>query len=389
MSHLLIIVAYITFITLGLPDTIFGVTWPSMRYSMNLPLETAGVITMVVTSCTAASSFASGFAVEKIGTGKVILTSNLLTASALLGYSFSLSFWWLLIFSVPLGLGAGAVDAAVNNFVATHYSARHMNWLHCFWGIGALMGPGIATFYLATARDWRTAYQVIAFVLLVVGIIVGLSLSLWKMEILGEKKTDESVERMPAWKLFNERNVLFSILAFPMYIAIEMGVGVWLTSYLIEGVNVKPIHAGVVISLFYASITLGRFAVGFIANSITSLRLLNVSLLAMTIGLCGIISQVNSLLIPGIVLLGLGCAPVFPTMVHSTPRLFGKRKSQQITAYQIGCSYLGGLVLLPIIGLLGSRVSLKMIPLSMVVFTVLLAFIVNTIHRRSLTIINR
>jgi MFS family permease len=188
VARLLVIVIYITFITLGLPDTILGVAWPSMRDSMNLPLEAAGVITMVVTSFTAASSFASGFAVEKIGTGKVVLISNLLTASALLGYSFSPSFWWLLIFSLPLGLGAGAIDAAINNFVATHYSARHMNWLHCFWGIGALMGPGIVTFYLATAGDWRAAYQVIAFMVLIVGIIVGLSLSLWKMETLGEKK---------------------------------------------------------------------------------------------------------------------------------------------------------------------------------------------------------
>jgi fucose permease len=168
-----------------------------------------------------------------------------------------------------------------------------------------------------------------------------------------------------------------------------MGIGVWLTSYLVEGSNIKVIHAGVMISLFYASITLGRFAVGFIANSIASLRLLNISLLAMVMGLCGIISQVNFLLIPGIILLGLGCAPVFPTMVHSTPRLFGKRKSQQITGYQIGCSYLGGLVLLPVIGLLGSKISLQMIPLSMVIFTFLLAFIVNVIHRHSSTVIHR
>ena len=383
--RLLIFVIYLTFIALGLPDTILGVAWPSMRSSLFLPLEAAGIITMLTTVCTAFSSFASGLLLHKLGTGRVVFISTLLSASALFGYSLSPSFWWLLFCTLPLGIGAGAIDTGINHFVALNYSPRHMNWLHSFWGIGAFLGPGIITLYVADSANWRGGYQLIAAIVLVVAAIIGISLSLWRSKNIKEEHTalhNKSTHRKSGLNLIRQRNVFLSIIAFPIYIAVEMGVGVWLASYLIEGRGLDKLNVGLIISLFYVSITIGRLIAGIFANSMPIQKLMNMGLSLMFIGSWMLIIQQNSLLVPSIILLGIGCAPIFPSMVHSTPKLFGKINSQEITGYQIGGSYLSGVLILPIMGLLGSKVSIEVIPITICLFVVMLACIVNIINQK-------
>ncbi|NEO72983.1 MFS transporter [Moorena sp. SIO3H5] len=380
------VVIYLTFIALGLPDTILGVAWPSMRSSLFLPLEAAGIITMLTTICTAFSSFASGLLLHKLGTGKVVFISTLLSASALFGYSLSPSFWWLLLCTLPLGVGAGAIDTGINNFVALKYSPRHMNWLHSFWGIGAFLGPSIITLYVADSGNWRGGYQVIAAIVFVIAAIIGISisLSLWRSKSIKEENTalqNKAVQKKSGLNLIRQQDVFLSIIAFPIYIAVEMGVGVWLASYLIEGRGLDKLNVGLIISLFYISIMIGRLIAGIFANNISIQKLMNMGLCLMFIGSWMLIIQQNSLLVPSIILLGIGCAPIFPSMIHNTPKLFGEINSQEITGYQVGGSYLSGVLILPVMGLLSSKVSLEVIPITICLFVVLLAFIVNLINR--------
>ncbi|NEP53298.1 MAG: MFS transporter [Moorea sp. SIO3C2] len=380
------VVIYLTFIALGLPDTILGVAWPSMRSSLFLPLEAAGIITMLTTICTAFSSFASGLLLHKLGTGKVVFISTLLSASALFGYSLSPSFWWLLLCTLPLGVGAGAIDTGINNFVALKYSPRHMNWLHSFWGIGAFLGPSIITLYVADSGNWRGGYQVIAAIVFVIAAIIGISisLSLWRSKSIKEENTalqNKAVQKKSGLNLIRQQDVFLSIIAFPIYIAVEMGVGVWLASYLIEGRGLDKLNVGLIISLFYISIMIGRLIAGIFANNISIQKLMNIGLCLMFIGSWMLIIQQNSLLVPSIILLGIGCAPIFPSMIHNTPKLFGEINSQEITGYQVGGSYLSGVLILPVMGLLSSKVSLEVIPITICLFVVLLAFIVNLINR--------
>nr|WP_293072570.1 MFS transporter [Moorena sp. SIO4A5] len=371
---------------LGLPDTILGVAWPSMRSSLFLPLEAAGIITMLTTICTAFSSFASGLLLHKLGTGKVVFISTLLSASALFGYSLSPSFWWLLLCTLPLGVGAGAIDTGINHFVALKYSPRHMNWLHSFWGIGAFLGPSIITLYVADSGNWRGGYQMIAAIVFVIAAIIGISisLSLWRSKSIKEENTalqNKAVQKKSGLNLIRQQDVFLSIIAFPIYIAVEMGVGVWLASYLIEGRGLDKLNVGLIISLFYISIMIGRLIAGIFANNISIQKLMNMGLCLMFIGSWMLIIQQNSLLVPSIILLGIGCAPIFPSMIHNTPKLFGEINSQEITGYQVGGSYLSGVLILPVMGLLSSKVSLEVIPITICLFVVLLAFIVNLINR--------
>jgi len=356
-----------------------------MRSSLFLPLEAAGIITMLTTICTAFSSFASGLLLHKLGTGKVVFISTLLSASALFGYSLSPSFWWLLLCTLPLGVGAGAIDTGINHFVALKYSPRQMNWLHSFWGIGAFLGPSIITLYVADSGNWRGGYQMIAAIVFVIAAIIGISisLSLWRSKSIKEENTalqNKAVQKKSGLNLIRQQDVFLSIIAFPIYIAVEMGVGVWLASYLIESRGLDKLNVGLIISLFYISIMIGRLITGIFANNISIQKLMNMGLCLMFIGSWMLIIQQNSLLVPSIILLGIGCAPIFPSMIHNTPKLFGEINSQEITGYQVGGSYLSGVLILPVMGLLSSKVSLEVIPITICLFVVLLAFIVNLIN---------
>lgn len=372
MSTLLLIVIYLAFISLGLPDTLLGVAWPTMRGSLSLPLEAAGIFTMITTLSTAFSSIVSGHIIKRAGTGRVTFISCTLTGSALLGYSIAPSLFWLLVLTVPLGLGAGAVDAGLNNYVAKHYSSRHMSWLHCFWGIGASLGPNIMTVVLIQANSWQAGYRTIGLIQMALASILLLSLPLWK--IREEKRefaeggnrgfatTGSREEKEAPRSIWGYKGILFSIAAFPLYTAIESGTGVWLGSFLVEGRGIAQVTAGIWVSMFYVSITAGRFLTGLITDRFTNRQMIRGGLLIAIAGAFLAALPIRALILPGIILAGLGCAPVFPCMIHETPRRFGNGPSEIITGYQVGTAYVGGVTIVPLFGLLAGRVSLEVIP---------------------------
>lgn len=381
---LLLMMIYIAFISLGLPDTALGVAWPTMRHSLSLPLEAAGIFVMVTTLCTTISSFMSGHFLGKLGTGKVVFISCVMTGLALLGYSISPSFGWLLLLTIPLGLGAGAVDTGLNNYVAVHYSSRQMSWLHCFWGVGAFFGPNIMNFMIVRTTHWEVGYRVIGLTQLAIALLLFISLPLWKQnENKHASSTEEHekaapvsrlilTEKLKGLVLLRKKGVLLSILVFPLYVGVEGGTGLWLGSYLIDGMGLPQIRAGIIVSLFYLSITVGRFLNGLIAERFTNKQLIRMGLVILVVGVFLLNIPFKFLLIPSVLLLGLGCAPIFPSMVHETPQLFGKINSQAITGFQIGSAYLSGVVITPIIGLLASHLSIQMIPIMIGLFSVIM-----------------
>jgi fucose permease len=368
-NRLLLIVIYIAFISLGLPDSLLGTAWPQMRSDLNLPLEAAGIFMAIITLCTTVSSFISGHVISRLGTGRVTFISCLMTGGAMLGYSVAPSYLWIMVFTIPFGLGAGAVDTGLNNYVAKHYSSRHMNWLHCFWGFGASMGPVVMTYAIAQLNGWQVGYRSIGIIQLSLSAILMISLPLWKEKKPGEKqpeKTDSSGRNV-----LNNKGVWLSIIVFPLYIGLEAGTGQWLGSLLIEGRGIDQVTAGAWISFFYLSITAGRLLSGFITGRFTNRQMIRAGLIVAITGVIMLILHVNALILPGIILIGLGCAPVFPCMVHETPRRFGTSGAEVIIGYQVGMAYLSGIVVIPVMGLLAGRVSLEAVPLCVLAFAVL------------------
>ncbi len=386
---LLIIVIYISFISLGLPDTVLGVAWPSIRSTFKLPLQVAGVITVVTTIGTAISCFASGIILRKIKTGQVVFISSVLTGTALLGYSIAPAFSWLLLLTIPLGIGAGAVDTGINNYVALNYSQRDMNWLHCFWGIGAFVGPNIINFSVMYSNGWRGGYRMIGIIQICIAAIILISLPLWRKKSELSKTDDRNdsqhKEKLKAFQLFTKKGVVLSILAFPMYIAVEMGTGVWLASYLIESRDINKIRAGILVSIFYASITIGRLLSGIIATRYSNNELIKKGLGIMLIAAILLNIPNPIFIIPAIILLGVGCAPIYPSMLHNTPKLFGIQHSQEITGYQIGSSYLSGVIIVPLIGFLADKITIEIIPLSILLFTISIIIIMRKLNTKDLS----
>ncbi|MCX7708836.1 MAG: MFS transporter [Clostridia bacterium] len=368
-STILLIVIYIAFISLGLPDSLLGTAWPSMRSTLKLPLEAAGIFISITTLSTAISSFVSGHVISRLGTGKVTFISCVLTGSMLLGYSLAPSYLWLLILTIPLGFGAGAVDTGLNNYVAKYFSSRHMSWLHCFWGVGASLGPSIMTLAITQANSWRIGYRVIGFIQLSLSVILLITLPLWKEKETHQEHTEQT--KNVHGNVLKNMGVWLSIIAFPLYIGIEAGTGVWLGSLLVEGRGIDQVTAGLWISLFYVSITVGRFLSGLITDKFSNRQMIRGGLIIAIAGAALLTLPVKALILPGIVLIGLGCAPVFPCMIHETPRRFGNAQSEIITGYQVGMAYLSGVAIIPLVGLLAGRVSLETIPACVLVFAVL------------------
>ncbi|MCX7747084.1 MAG: MFS transporter [Clostridia bacterium] len=378
---ILLVVIYIAFISLGLPDTILGVAWPTMRASLNLPLEAAGVLIMVTTLSTAISSFVSGHIIGRLGTGRVTFISCIMTGLMLLGYSAAPSYGWLLLVSVPLGFGAGAVDTGLNNYVARHFSARHMSWLHCFWGVGAFLGPNFMTLAIVQANSWRFGYGIIGITQLSLSAILLISLPLWKVK--ESHKGDSGQTSDPFIHTLRNKRVWLSMAAFSLYVGIESGTGVWLGSFLIEGRGLNQITAGVWVSLFYASITVGRFLSGFITHRFTNRQMIRAGLIISGLGAVMFALPEKALILTGIVFIGIGCAPVFPCMMHETPRRFGDSQSGIITGYQVGMAYLSGVAIVPLIGLLAGRISLEAIPFCVIVFAVLTLIVTELLNQKT------
>ncbi|QNU65877.1 MFS transporter [Ruminiclostridium herbifermentans] len=380
MATLLLIIIYMAFISLGLPDSMLGAAWPAMRIDLAMPMAGAGLISMIISGGTIVSSMLCGKLLNKLGTAKLVTISVFMTAIALFGFAFNKNYIWLCIMGIPLGLGAGSVDSALNNFVALHYSARHMSWLHCFWGIGATTGPIIMSASIAKNGLWQKGYFTVAVIQIsLVGILV-LSLPLWKrfQSSSGEENTIQNSEQ----NVFKIRGVGYSLLSFFFYCAIETTTGLWGASYL---VNTKGVSADVAagwISIYYFGITIGRFINGFVTTKLSNNALIRVGQIIIGLGALLLLGFNNSYIsLIGFILIGTGCAPIFPSMLHETPVRFGKNNSSRLMGLQMAFAYMGTTFIPPILGLLLGVIDIWFYPAFVFVFLAAMIFSNEKLNR--------
>ncbi|WP_404335387.1 MFS transporter [Planococcus rifietoensis] len=392
MAIVLLLLIYLAFISLGLPDSLLGAAWPVMQSDYGAPLETAGLLFMVIAGGTIVSSLLSGKVLGRFGTGKVTVVSCLMTAAALLGFSVAPSLIWLVVCAIPLGLGAGAVDSGLNNYVASHYKAHHMSWLHCFWGVGATLGPIIMAQVISGDYSWRNGYLVIAGIQFTLVVILFFTLPLWG------KKPDHSEDATnhtmidPKETVANEENehlkplrikgVKLALLTFLFYCGVEAAIGLWGSSYL---VNVKELPAAMAaqwVSLYYAGITVGRFVTGFVTFKVSNQLLIRIGQTTALAGAVLLFLPLPPLFsLAGFIVIGLGLAPIFPCMLHETPLRFGKKHSQTIMGYQMAVAYTGSTFIPPLLGLMASQFTIGIFPLCVLAFIAIMFVSVERLNK--------
>lgn len=372
MTTLLIVIIYLAFISLGLPDSLLGSAWPSMYQGLGSTISGAGNIFMIISAGTIVSSLMSDRVIHRFGTGKVTAVSVAMTAFSLFGFASCTAYWQLCLFAIPYGLGAGAVDSALNNYVALHLKARHMSWLHCMWGIGASVGPYIMGMCLTAEHGWQSGYRTIGFIQVVITALIFCSLPLWKGE--SSSASDEenrNVLTIPqALRLTGAPQVL---LCFFGYCALEQSVGLWAGSWLNVVKNIPAETAASYASMFYIGITIGRALSGFITEKMGDKRMIRMGLAIVGIGcLILIFSGNNTLSLIGLVVVGLGCAPIYPSVIHSTPFRFGKENSQSLVGLQMASAYVGTTFMPKLFGVLSDIVGITLFPVWILLLLILI-----------------
>ncbi|KOP68677.1 MFS transporter [Bacillus sp. FJAT-18019] len=381
-----LIIIYLAFISLGIPDSLLGVAWPAMQPDIGAAFESAGLLSMVVTGGTIVSSLVSGRVIERFGTGIVTLASCVLTASALLGFSFAPSLFWLILLAIPLGLGAGAVDTGLNHYVANHYKAHHMSWLHCFWGVGATLGPIIMSTSMGTNHAWREGYYTVSMLQFALVFILLLTLPLWRIVArqhqpqtmfeaqTGNKFTNSSEALVPKNdKPLQIRGVKVTLLTFMFYCGVEATVGLWGASFLVGTRNLPPETAAMWVSMYYGGITLGRFITGFVTLKFNNRTLIRAGQITAIAGVVLLLLPLNPYLsLIGLIVIGLGLAPIFPCLLHETPARFGKDHSSRIMGYQMAVAYTGTTILPPLFGIVAAQISIGLFPIVILLFALIM-----------------
>ncbi|QRG70260.1 MFS transporter [Brevibacillus choshinensis] len=388
MATLFLGIIYVAFISLGLPDALLGAAWPNMQADVDAPFETAGFLFMTMAAGTIVSSLASGTLVIRFGTGKITLVSCILTASALLGFAYAPSIVWLYACAVPLGLGAGAVDAGLNNYVAAHYKAHHMSWLHCFWGVGATLGPVIMAPFLSGKEMWRQGYLTVASIQFALVVILFFTLPLWtsrKARSTGEETTRTEnrgvSEKTRPDKTLQKKEVTWALAPFLLYSGVEASIGLWGSSFLVERRDIPVSAAAHWISLYYAGITIGRFLTGWITFTMSNRQLIRTGqLIALSGSALLLLPLPPAFLLAGFMILGLGLAPIFPCMLHETPARFGHANSPAMMGYQMATAYTGSTFIPPLLGFAASYFSIGIFPFSILAAVVCMLFFTEQLN---------
>ncbi len=383
MYALLLAVIYLAFISLGLPDSLLGSAWPVMQQTFSVPISYAGMVTMIISGGTICSSLLSERLTKKLGAGIVTTGSVFLTAAALFGFSTANAFWMLCLWAVPYGLGAGAIDAALNNYVALHYSSRHMSWLHCFWGVGTIISPYIMS-YALSASTWENGYRTVSLIQIAITVILLCSLPLWRSP---NQKTATAGEPK---KVLGVRNALRIpgvpqiLLGFFAYCSMESTVTLWASSYLVRTRGVPEDKAAAFASLFFIGITAGRFLSGFVSEKLGDKRLIRIGTGGIAVGILCILlplpSDLSALI--GFVIAGLGCAPIYPSIIHSTPSFFGQEKSQAIIGIQMAGAYVGATFMPPLFGLIADYINIRLLPVYLAVLTLLMITMIEKTYQK-------
>lgn len=382
MFQLLLVIIYIAFISLGLPDALLGSAWPSMYSELYVPVSYAGFISMIIAGGTIISSLFSDKLIRRLGTGMVTAISVAMTAAALLGFSCSHSFLELCLWGIPYGLGAGSVDTALNNFVALHYKSRHMSWLHCFWGVGATVGPYIMGMCLTNGLRWNSGYLFIGIIQIVLVLCLFLSLPLWKVKNASAKAGETIYKAISLKETVRLPGAKAILTAFFCYCALEATTGLWASSYMVLYKGIHAETAAKWAALFYLGITMGRFISGFITDRLgdkamvrsgQGIAALGIVLLMLPMG--------KSATLFGLIFIGLGCAPIYPSLLHETPVNFGTENSQAIMGIQMACAYVGSTFMPPVFGYMAQNISVRLYPFYLIIFVILMFFMVEKMNR--------
>lgn len=390
MASLLLAVIYVAFISLGLPDSLLGSAWPTMSQDLNVPVAWAGGISAVISMFTIVSALLSDRMTLKFGAGKVTAVSVALTAAALAGFSVTSNYWVLLAIAIPYGLGAGGVDAALNNYVAIHYESRHMSWLHCMWGVGASIGPYIMGYALSNKQGWSMGYRYISIFQIGLTAILIISLPLWK-QFQNKGNTGQpdssSVCTLPAltlkqiFQIPGAREILF---AFFCYSAIEQTSSLWASSYLVLHLGYSSEKAAGFASLFFIGITVGRGISGFITFKLNDSQMIHLGEGLILIGVLAMIFPFGkTIALTGLILIGLGCAPIYPSIIHSTPAHFGADKSQSIIGVQMAFAYIGTCLMPPFFGIIARSIGITLFPIYLGVFLCIMFFMYETVIKKT------
>ncbi len=408
MLTLLLVIIYVAFISLGLPDSVLGAAWPSMFELLGVPVGYAGIITMIIAGSTIMSTLASNFMNKKLGTGRIMVMSVAVTAASLFGFSVSSKFWHLCVLAVPYGLGAGGVDAGLNNYVALHYKPRHMSWLHCFWGVGTMIGPVVMSRFIASGGVWTQGYRAISiFQMVLTGVLV-FSLPLWKKvekveagrygaaaPLEGEAEDTQVAEAggrpspsandVTLKSAVKNPGVISAVLTFLCYCAIESTVGFWATTYMVFARGIEINLATSWAMLFFIGITVGRFLNGFVSERFGDKNMIRfgAGVIFAALILMALPFSSKWVVFISLILAGLGCAPIYPCMIHSTPIRFGKENSQALIGLQMACAYTGSTFCPPLFGIIVQKVSVGLLPFYGMMFIVLLIILSEDLNRKT------
>ena len=385
MTHFLLAIIYIAFISLGLPDSLLGSAWPSIYTEFGVPLSYAGIISMIIAFGTIVSSLQSDRLTRTLGTGKVTAFSVVMTALALFGFSMSHSFAMLCLWAIPYGLGAGSVDASLNNYVALHYESWHMSWLHCMWGVGATLGPYIMGFALTGGNGWNMGYRYIGILQILLTAVLFFSLPLWKSsKTTAPVSTDTSKKPLSLPQICRIPGAKEVMLCFFCYCALEQTTGLWASSYLTLYKGIAPETAASFASLFFIGITIGRAISGFITMKLNNVQMIRLGQILIAVGIFTMLlpaMQIFSLI--GLILIGLGCAPIYPCIIHSTPTHFGAERSQAIIGVQMASAYIGTCLMPPIFGILANKITVALLPLYLLAVLLIMILMHELLTRKT------
>ncbi len=379
MYILLLVLIYSAFISLGLPDSLLGSGWPAIHHELKVPVSYMGIISMTISGGTIISSLLSDKLTHKFSTRIVTVISVFLTVIALFGFSFSTQFWMLIVFAVPYGLGAGAIDAALNNYVALHYTSKHMSWLHCFWGVGTIVSPFVMSYALTNAT-WHNGYRMIGLIQLAIGILLLVTLPVWNVNKKAAVEEQKSIGLLDALKI---KGVPFLLIGFFAYCAAEGTAMGWAGTYFSEVKNMTLEQSSRFTALFYIGITVGRFLSGFVTDKFGDRKMI-------IIGTCILFSGIIFLMISGdyfmvsqmgFIVIGFGCAPIYPCIIHSTPNNFGEENSGAIIGIQMASAYVGSTFIPPLFGLIGNIIGFTILPIYLLIFFVLMICMIECTFR--------
>jgi len=375
MGNLLLTLIYICFISLGLPDSLLGSAWPVLHAEISVPISYAGIVSMTISLGTILSSLFSDKLLQRFGSGRVTAVSITMTALGLFGFSISTGFWMLILWSIPYGLGAGGVDAILNNYVALHYKPQHMSWLHCMWGVGASISPYIMSFALIRLNHWNYGYLIVSIIQAVLSAVIFISIPLWNKEKAASEadSSTETPEKALTFKeIFRIKGAVPCFLMFFCYCAMEVTASLWASTYLVQRWLFTPEAAAGYACMFYLGITFGRLINGFLAMRFSDHLLIRVGLGVIASGILLLLLPFHAVFtLIGFAAIGLGCAPVYPCIIHMTPAVFGKDKSQSMIGVQMAFAYIGFLAMPPLFGFIAEQTSIALLPAYLLVFLAL------------------